>query len=276
MEFSAGSETPFSLSASVNHKKRKLESSSKTNVKDSKRTRNMPFGLVDNFVMSICAPRKSGKSYLIGEMLSNGLIDAFDNVVIMSPTIKFGDDYERFESNEKVTLISCFDADDINTLFEDHERCMTEVREIAKEIKSKKRKREEAITCPRTLLILDDCIDSGVMSFHGVVDKIAERGRHVEISLIASSQRQSAISRSVRLNSDYFLIFSPYSVGEMEKFLEEFVSKSFRSDLRDKALKIFEQEYQFIVLDNSEKDISKKMKFSNAHDFINNKLNSVL
>jgi hypothetical protein len=122
--------------------------------------------------------------------------------------------------------------------------------------------------CPRTLLILDDCIDSGVMNFRGTVDRFAERGRHINISTIISSQRISAVSRSIRLNSDYFIIFSPYSISEMEQYLEQFVPRDRRKETRIHLLEVFETPYQFILLDNAEKNPSKKLKVSNADWFV--------
>lgn len=127
---------------------------------------------------------------------------------------------------------------------------------------------EEELECPNTLLVLDDCVDSGVIQFKGAVDKIAERGRHIRLSTIISSQRLSAISRSVRLNSDYFIMFSPYSVSELEQFLEQFVSKKDVKELRVKISAVFEKPFWFIVLDNAEKDVTKKLKKSNANKFL--------
>jgi predicted AAA+ superfamily ATPase len=40
-------------------------------------------GNKEDFVMTIAAPRRSGKSYFIKTMLREGLMDPFDHVIIM-------------------------------------------------------------------------------------------------------------------------------------------------------------------------------------------------
>lgn len=223
--------------------------------------------LTDHFVMALAAPRKSGKSYFVGAMLRSGMMDHFDHIIILCPTLQYNDDYQEFEEDVKrYTLISDVNGQLIEDLFTRQATCMRKVK--ARERRSKHLPK---LYCPSTLLILDDCIDSGVLDFRGTVDKIAERGRHINMSAIMCSQRISAISRSVRLNSDYFIIFSPYSVQELEQFIEQFISKEHRKPLREKLGDIFETPHQFIVLDNSEKNIRKKLKTSNAQDFIEGK-----
>lgn len=220
--------------------------------------------LTDHFVMALSAPRKSGKSYFIGKMLREGLFDHFDHIIVMCPTLDYNNDYQEFRRRDNITFIADVRKRDIDILFEKQSSAMKKVR---------RQERGETVSdvklyCPNTLLILDDCVDSGVFNFKGSVDKIAERGRHINLSTILSSQRQSAISRSVRINSDYFITFSPYSVSELEQFLEQFVSKSNKKEIRLRISEIYQVPYQFIVLDNSEKDVTKKLKTSNADRFI--------
>ncbi len=76
---------------------------------------------------------------------------------------------------EHVIGIPNFSVKDTEELFRRQAKTMRKVRAIERgEIES-----DEKVLCPDTLLILDDCVDSGVVSFRGSVDKIAERGRHV-------------------------------------------------------------------------------------------------
>ena len=65
--------------------------------------------LVDNFVMILAAPRRSGKSYFIKTLLNQQkFLDRFDHVVIMCPSLKFNDDYGDFmdRDDELFTFIS--------------------------------------------------------------------------------------------------------------------------------------------------------------------------
>jgi hypothetical protein len=225
----------------------------------------------DGFVCTLAAPRGSGKSHLIRTMLQSGFMKKFDHVVVMSPSLDLNDDYVDYIGLDKVTLISEISETIIDQLFTDHEACMKQVRH-----RERFEKELPPITCPYTLLILDDIIDSNLVTFRGVVDKYAERGRHINLSLIVSSQRISAVSRSIRINSNYFIVFSPFSVAEMEQFLEQFVSRDQRSETRHILSDIFKKNYEFVLLDNFEKDPILKLKHSNAKDFVNNKTYDLL
>lgn len=211
--------------------------------------------LVDHFVMTIAAPRRSGKSYLIKHMLKI-IIDDFDFVKILCPSLDFNDDYDEFKERKHVELLSHPDRFFIENLIQQHETCSAQV------------KGRDDIECPRTLVIFDDCVDSNILSFKGIVDRIAERGRHINISAIISSQRLTAISRSVRLNSDYFIIFAPAAVAELEKFLEEFIFRCQRRELMDLLHNIFEVQYTFLICDATEKRWDAKLKHSNTEDYI--------
>jgi hypothetical protein len=151
----------------------------------------------------------------------------------------------------------------VEEVFQRQANCMRRVRKRERDPSQAKMPK---LSCPRMLLILDDVIDSGVMNFRGSVDKIAERGRHINMSLVLCSQRISAISRSIRLNSDYFIIFSPHSIGETEQYLEKFISRQDRKKVREMMVNIFSQPYAFIVLDNGKK-MTEKLRYSTAQEF---------
>jgi hypothetical protein len=214
------------------------------------------------FVISISAPRQSGKSYLIKHLIKTHFVHTYDHIVIMCPSIDLNEDYDELEIYDNVRLISDVTAKNINKLFDEQCACKKRVKKLHKE------GLEPRTECPSTLLVLDDCIDSGVINFHGAGDKVAERGRHCNMSVIYSSQRQSAISRSIRLNSNYFISFSPFSVSELEQFLEQFVARSTRKQLRGLIEDIYSVPYQFLILDNNEKDCRLKFKKSITQDFV--------
>lgn len=165
--------------------------------------------------------------------------------------------------------MSKFGRTDVDSLFKMQEKAQQKV--IAQE--RGESYSIEPIYCPETLLILDDVIDSGVISMRTTIDKIAERGRHVKLSCIISSQRMSPISKAVRTNTTYFISFSPRSLLELEQFMEEYITKSItaKKDLRRKIVDTFKKKYEFILVDNTETDLTKKLYTSNADDFIKNK-----
>ena len=106
--------------------------------------------IVEHFVMTICAPRRSGKSYLMKHMLKNGLLKIYDKVKILSPSAKFNNDYDEFENCSNVEIITNPSSAYISNLIHEHEVCAERV------------KNDENVECPWTLLVLDDLIDSNI------------------------------------------------------------------------------------------------------------------
>lgn len=227
--------------------------------------------LIDDkpFMLALAAPRGSGKTNFINTGLNNKWIAEYDHIHIITPSGRLNHDYDDAVKHEHVHLHTDADKPFITELFSkmyDVKECVIEREkdiELGYELPS--------LTCPKTLLILDDCVDSGLFSFRGVVDKIAERGRHVWLSCIVSSQRLSAISRSVRINCDIFIIFCPYQAQEFEQYIEQFVFKHQRQSLYHQVEDIFSKEYQFLFIDNTIRRMGEKLKTSNADDFFNNK-----
>ena len=239
--------------------------------------------LDDHFMLAMCGPRKSGKSQLCASMLKKGLLKKFDYVVVMCPTLDYNDDYQWMADKNgvdeaaweakhgtnagfepKFTLINDVGDETVAELITKQSECM-------KEVKKRERLGFNDLKCPSTLLILDDCVDSGVINFRGSIDKVAERGRHFFMSVIICAQRITAVSASIRRNADYLFLFAPWNIHEMERFLEEFVSAGKKNNMREFAGKIYETPHNFIMIDNIEKNPKKRIKTSTCDDFIKGK-----
>jgi len=232
-------------------------------------------GLLEkHFMMSIAAPRQSGKSYFTKKILNAGLINRYDKVWIFCPSLDFNDDYDEFRQNPKFNYQSDVQPKYINRLIND---CQSSKRAEMdrKRHNSKANKKLCPIRCPDILIILDDCIDSNIFNFKGCVDIIAERGRHFNVSCIICSQRISSISRSIRINSDYFIIFVPYAAQELEQYIEQFIFKRYRKEVMHILMDIFEEEYEFVLIDNTQHTLHGKMFHGNADSFIANELTLV-
>ncbi len=83
----------------------------------------------------------------------------------------------------------------------------------------------------------------------------------------------SPVSKAVRTNATFFITFSPFSLLELEQFLEEYITKSITAKkmLRRKIVETFKIPYEFILVDNRVKDLTKKLYTTNADDFCNDK-----
>ncbi len=208
----------------------------------SKILRDEPF--LPGFFMALIGARRSGKSTLMKNLLANDFKDRFDeeNIFIFCPSIDLNDD---FEGLDKARKFSEPDEAIIQAIMD----------EQLHNIKTYGKKRT-----PEVLIIFDDCADNRIIQFGGAIDRLAVRGRHFHICVMVSSQRMSALSRTARLNSDYFLVFSPYNLSETEQFLEQYVLKQDRRSTMKALQEYWNEPFVFVMVDNSERSQKKKMK----------------
>lgn len=226
------------------------------------------FKFIDHFVMCLAAPRRSGKSWYIVNYIKQNK-DKFDHIRIFSPSLDVNEDYDELKDYKNLQLINEVSEASINDVFKE---CYWSKKETKKKnsetglAMNNKRK----YRAPHVLVILDDIVDSNVVHFGGSADKYAERGRHVNITVIISVQRITAISRSIRLNSDYFVIFDPLAITEVERFLDEFIPHRHRKTFRDEVIPLaFSEEYRFILVDATSK--RERYKLSNTDDLLKGK-----
>lgn len=191
-----------------------------------------------SFVMCINGPRGSGKSLLIRNLLlrDDMLKKTFKKpnyIIIISPSLANGD-YDEVEGKH-VYKIENYSHDLIDKLIETQKN-------IIKDYGRRK--------CPELLLILDDVLDSGALNFHSSVEKVFSRGRHVNINCILVSQHLNRISKTMRLNSDYFVLFRPNNMTELENFFDQYIPKRFIYGMNEYLKDMWrENRYQFILVD---------------------------
>lgn len=206
----------------------------------------MPLKVPSGFFMTFVGARRSGKSTLIKKMLNSKdyLKDYFkeENIFIICPTLDLNDDYDNLSKARK------FSTPDPQLLYDIMEEQKFNITSYGKK------------RTPEVLVIFDDCADNNILRFGGIIDTLAVRGRHFKINIMVSSQRMSAVSRTARLNSDFFIVFSPYNFSEIEQFIEQYVAKKDRKETIQKIQDVFEEPYAYIVVDNMERSPSKKLK----------------
>jgi len=208
------------------------------------------------FVLTVCAPRGAGKSHLTRHLLTSK--DFYKGVWkkeyiwCFSPTLEFNDDYEGIEMNR----VSKHMEDDVLSI-------IREMEDLVKSVRQKK--------TPQVLFIFDDILDSNLLNFKGILDKIAARGRHIHISMIILSQRISGVSRTIRLNSDCFIVFAPSNMTESEQFLLQFVPKKYKKQMEERLIDIFQIPYVFICVNNQKRNIMERLRigFSNVIEYKN-------
>lgn len=196
------------------------------------------------FFMSFIGARRSGKSTLMKKLLANDFKERFEeeNIFIFCPSIDLNDDFEGMEKARK------FANPDENVITAIMDEQLHNIKTYGKG------------RTPEVLIIFDDCADNRIIQFGGAIDKLAVRGRHYKICVMVSTQRMSALSRTARLNSDYFLVFSPYNLSETEQFLEQYVLKQDRKRTMKALQQYWNDPFVFVMVDNSERAQSKKIK----------------
>ena len=146
----------------------------------------------------ISAPRGSGKTYLIVQMLMNEdlYFQQYDKIFIISPSLADINDNNLFDLLG-LPRKQLFDK------FED--------KIIDKIMKAKRKKPEE-----QWLLVADDCIGEAEFKNSELARILSYNGRHLGISFWITSQKATAGSTAIRTNADQSIFFSPRSMNEIE------------------------------------------------------------
>jgi hypothetical protein len=230
------------------------------------------FPFVDHFYLTLNAQRRSGKSYFIRKYIEK-CHKKFDQIYLFNYSVQFDLEYRQaLEKLPNVKVFSEFSIKDLEELFTKQEKCKSET--IKKnEILQKEDKYNATrhyYRCPNILVVLDDVIDSGLLNFGSICDRYAERGRHVNISVMGSVQRQSASSRSIRINQDYTIFFRPNNLSETERFMNEYVPKACKKDFEEQFYQLFDKPYSFLLYDGQD-TLARRFKLTNTEDLLKNK-----
>jgi hypothetical protein len=192
-----------------------------------------------SFAMCIVGPRGRGKSLLIRNLLlrNDMLKKVFKKpnyIIIISPSLQNGD-YDELEEGKNVYKIENYNHAMIDNLIQVQKN-------IIKENGRNK--------CPEILLVLDDVLDSGALNYHSSVEKVFSRGRHVNINCILVSQHLNRISKTIRINSDYFILFSPNNIQELENWYEQYIPRRYWYGMNEYLKNMWgENIYQFVLAD---------------------------
>lgn len=203
-----------------------------------------------HFTMCVVGPRNRGKSLLIRNLLlrKDLMRDTFADphyMIFVSPNIDVNGDYDEVKGFH-VYRYDFYNPSLIEFLIETQKNIIT--------THGKKK-------CPEILLVLDDVLDSGALDYHSQIEKVFSRGRHVNMNCILVSQHLNRISRTMRLNNDYFVMFMPNNETELDNFLEQYVSKPDRNRMREYLKNMWNESiYNFILVDYKTDDPSRKYR----------------
>jgi hypothetical protein len=189
------------------------------------------FTIVDKCI-GLIAKRNSGKSVLLKHLVQSEL-HKFHKCFVICPTENINRFYKDIVSEENV-----FDSYD--------ERWTNKLIDKMTEINSNKPAKDRK----HILLILDDCVSDTNFHQSPTIKKLFLRGRHINISLLITTQYIYLISPSMRNNLDYIFC------GQMNKQSIDLLCSEFLSGDIDKNefIKMFNRctkDYNFLVINNN-------------------------
>jgi len=200
------------------------------------------------FRWSLVGASNSGKTTFLCSLFDNsGYLKRLfhpKNIFVFSPTANLDD-----------KLKECIPADPMN-FFEEFDESV--IADILSQQKALKEHKGKGIVSP-VLVILDDCVGSDAMKDRNIITKTIIRLRHYNVSLICTSQKYSGVPRQVRLNCDFMCIFRVLS-GEIDAILAEMSDRKSRNGLRQILIEIFDEPYQFLMVDFLTSDKTKRYR----------------
>lgn len=197
------------------------------------------------FLLGLLAPRKSGKTNVVVDSLLdkkkyNG---KFDKIYIWSQSYELEPKWRRLE----------IDPECVKTTWNEHE-----AKAIVAEI-------EEIVSHDpdfHTLFIWDDMIDANIMHKNsmGVLEGIAIRGRHANISVMIISQMYKSFSTPLRNNMTNMIIFRIRNKNELNKMVEENQESLSNEDFLDIYNYATSTPFSFLHINNQEPDPSLRFR----------------
>jgi hypothetical protein len=204
--------------------------------------------------LTICITGSTGcgKSTYAKKILREELIPQLDWVILLSTTDQYNHDYDFLPEN----LDSESDKLKVAKIYKDHDIVIDEVIDSQSDLMLNNKKKD----VPQILMLFDDMIGSSSMSrFGSKLDIFSAKSRHLNISMIFISQRISAISRTIRLNSAIFVIFSSFNYSEVESFISQYIPKKFKKKVLDKLNTIFNVKYNYLLANNKNPKINERL-----------------
>jgi len=196
----------------------------------------MEFDVQDKFI-TIVAMRGSGKSELVKYILQNYLHD-FDQYFIFSGTM-FSGFYEKMNIPKKHLFSEC------------NEEWMKNLMSKMERVNQGKNKHSPDFK--RCLLVMDDMLTNSRGSHDkkfAYLDMIAQKGRHLGLTLILISQYYTKISPTQRSNSDYLFI------GRQNRASYELIESQLNNTSLDKKefmdmLRKNTSDFNFLIMNQS-------------------------
>lgn len=193
----------------------------------------------------ISAKRLSGKTYLIKELINNKKFNKqFEEIYIFSSTANLDKTWNDIEP-EHCCLFDNFEND--------------ELKNIMKSVK--KEKVEEDKSC-NILIVVDDFHDKNSLKRDNVLNILATRGRHFNISFVYSVQKYNSLPLVIRTNCLQRIFFRIINKNELDIISEENSTLNIsKKDLGKLLYENTKEKYNYVLIE----DTIDSVKFYNGN-----------
>lgn len=198
------------------------------------------------FLLTCIAQRASGKTNMVIDMILDDkkYCKFFDLIYIWSTSYHHDSKWKNIHMPcPKAQVNERYSLPEIESLFKT-------LQEIAK------------TKVVNTLFIFDDMIDQNVMhpQHMGILEGVAVRGRHYNISIIIISQLYMKLSNPIRVNSTNMAIFRIRNRRELEKITCENQDSLTTKEFLEVYNYATGEPYAFLHINNQESDTSNKFR----------------
>lgn len=200
-----------------------------------------PASLKTDSVIVAVARRRSGKSYLIKDLLSHHN-DAFAAATVICPTEEFNRFYSEF-----VPPAFIHHEYDSQIL----ERIIKRQKDLNKRIEADKMAKGYSNVDMSLLVIMDDVMSDVKWTNDPSIRFLFLNGRHLKVCFIVLSQYCKNLPPSLRSNVDYSFLLKEPSFENKKKLYESFSAAFPNFEVFSQVLDQLTEDYGVMVLDNT-------------------------
>ena len=197
---------------------------------------------LDSACICISAKRRSGKTYLLREMLYYMCQKLKPDIAILfSETSDFNDDFdyvpERFKYNK-------YDEEILMKFIHQQEENMKLYKQKKK--KNKNYNKEP----PHILVLMDDVAHDKKVFYSQAIGQLAILGRHIRISTVVLTQHLTAFSPKFRQNCDIVITFRDPDYNLKKYIIDSFMTLDINSRKAVKPYidRVFDEPYKAMVI----------------------------
>ena len=182
------------------------------------------------FSIAIIGSTGSGKSNLIKNMIYNWYKEYFSEIYIFCGSLDDCDEYEKLGdktkckmwNRKKGQLYKTKKMDMSDKIIIEREPSEASLTELYNDLEEEQHEEGKKL---RTLFLFDDQITSGLFRSRGntgIINKIQVQGRHINLSVIYTSQKYKMLPQNARSqNITHLILFNGMSKNEIEVIAKE-------------------------------------------------------